>query len=421
MNNPPKITQLSNGLTCVLVPVEGLQSVTVLGLVKAGTRYETRVNNGISHFLEHMVFKGTQKYKTAMDISATVDQVGGVLNAFTDKEYTGYYVKSSVESADVAFEVVSQLMFHPTIPEAELEIERGVILEEIRMYEDQPQNKVIREFFNLMFFKSTLGWDTLGKSDIVRKLKRDDFMDYYSYLYTPNRMVLAVAGGINHIHDLDTKIANSFGSVHQRTEFDPVTYTYEQTKPIVRQISKDTEQCHLVYGFRSFGKGNKDRYVLSVLNAVLGGGMSSRLFTEIREKRGLAYYVGSMADAFTETGYFIMRAGTKPESASEVVKLAQAEFDKLKQKSISDKELDKGKEYLKGHLLLGLEDSSEVASFYGEDMLLEGKTRSISQVITGIDAVTSEDVKRLAIQLFEPKAENLAAIGPDKWVSKLAL
>jgi predicted Zn-dependent peptidase len=156
MNEKPQTITLSNGLTCLFAPVAGLQSITVLGLVKAGTRYETPVNNGISHFLEHMVFKGTQKYEKAMDISAAVDEVGGVLNAFTDKEHTGYYVKSAVESADTAFDVVSQLMFYPTIPEAELEIERGVILEEINMYEDQPQNKVIREFLTLSFSRAHL-------------------------------------------------------------------------------------------------------------------------------------------------------------------------------------------------------------------------------------------------------------------------
>jgi len=293
MNGLPKIIKLDNGLDCVLAPIKGLQSVTVQLLVKAGTRYETPVNNGISHFLEHIVFKGTAKYKSALDISTAVDEIGGAMNAFTDKEYTGFYVKSAASSVSVAFEVISQLVFHPTFPKSELEIERGVIMEEIRMYEDQPQNKVMREFFNLLFSKSTLGWDTLGTSDIIAKLKQEDFLDYYHYLYTPNRMVLVVSGGIDKITDLGEQLSRYFDIKSGRTEFETTLYDFSQKSPLYRPVIKDTEQCHLVYGYRSFGRGNKDRYVLAVLNALLGGGMSSRLFTEIREKRGLAYYVSS--------------------------------------------------------------------------------------------------------------------------------
>jgi len=419
MNGLPQTFTLTNGLTCILAPIEGLQSVTVLALVKSGTRHETPVNNGISHFLEHIVYKGTRKYPTSMDISLAIDNIGGQMNAYTDKENTAFYVKTAVSHIDIALDIVSQVVFEPTLPKAEIEIERGVILEEIGMYEDQPQNKVLREFFNLLYPKSTIGWDTLGTKETVSKLNREQFQEYLNYLYMPNRMTLVVAGGIDKIKNLKSKIQNYFAIQKGKTEFELKTYKFKQTKPALRLIPKDTEQCHLIYGFRTFGRGNQDRYVMSVVNTILGSGWSSRLFTEIREKRGLAYYVGCLADTYHETGYLMMRAGVKPEQTAEVVKLTQAEFAKLKNIKVKAKELTKAKEFLKGHLLLGFEDSMEVAEFYGQDLLLEGKMRSLDDLIAGIDAVSVDDVKRFAQNTFIESQANLAAIGPEKWVGGL--
>ncbi|PIP53519.1 hypothetical protein COX08_00525 [Candidatus Beckwithbacteria bacterium CG23_combo_of_CG06-09_8_20_14_all_34_8] len=421
MNGLPKKYELSNGLKVILAPIIGLQSVTVLALVKAGTRYETVNNNGISHFLEHIVFKGTKKYKTSMDISLAIDNIGGQMNAYTDKENTAFYVKSSTDHIDTALDIVSQIVFESTLPEKEIEIERGVILEEIGMYEDQPHNKIIREFFNLLYPASTLGWDTLGKKETVSQMKRSQFLEYLQYLYTPNRMTLVIAGGIDKIKNLESKIKNYFDIIKNKTEFSLHTYNFKQKNPAIRLLKKKTEQCHLVYGFRTSGRGNADRYVTAVTNVILGSGWSSRLFTEIREKRGLAYYVGTMADVYHETGYFMMRAGVKPEKTEEVIKLTQVEFEQLKTKKIKAKELVKAKEYLKGHLLLGFEDSMEVAEFYGQDLLLENKMRSIEDLITGINQVTADDVQKFTQNTFIENEANLAAIGENRYIEKLKI
>lgn len=414
MNSKQKISTFSNGLRLVMNPMPGLKSVTVLVLVKAGTRYELRDTNGISHFLEHMVFKGTKKYPTAIDIALKIDNVGGSYNAFTDKEYTGFYVKTASMHLDVALDVVSQLVYEPLIPEKDLNTERGVILEEIKMYEDEPQAKVGREFERLIFEGSTLGWNTLGLEENIRNLKRDTFVDYMNYMYVPNRMVLAIAGDVTE-KDFP-KIDKYFNVDRGSSKFEEQRFTFNQKKPNSKLIFKDTEQAHIIYGYRTFGRGNKDRYVLSLMSTLLGHGMSSRLFTEIREKRGLAYYVGSSMNIYTESGYLCMRAGCKPDKSAEVIKLAEIEFEKLKNVKVGAKELRKVKEFIKGHLMLSFENSYEVADFYGEDLLLMNDVRSVDELIKGIDAVSADDIKRLANDLFVESGRNLMAIGPEKGI-----
>ena len=423
MKDALKINMLPNGLRFLIVPIPGAKSATVLTLVKAGTRYETPENNGISHFLEHMVFKGTEEYPTAMDIAVAIDSIGGSFNAFTGKEYTGFYVKTAAQHLDLSMNIVSQLVFNPILPAKELEIERGVILEEIKMYEDEPQIKVDQVFEEVMFLPSTLGWDTLGKPEIIRSITQDTFRDYLDYLYTPDRMMVVVAGGVNetNIPVVTDQLATYFGHEKSKVRFDEITFNFKQSKSQCKVVGKDTEQCHLIFGFRTFGRGNKDRYALSVLNTILGGGMSSRLFTEIREKRGLAYYVGCDADIYKESGFLAMRAGTSPQTAQRVIDLAKVEFDRIKQKSVSAKELRKAKEYIKGHLLLGLENTYEVAAFYAEDVLMEQKFRTVEEVVAGIEAVTAEDVKRLAQELLNEQGGNLAAIGPKSMVETLKI
>lgn len=417
MNGKVKINQLDNGLRYILAPVKGMKSVTVLCFVKAGTRYELLENNGISHFLEHMVFKGTKKYKTATEIALAVDSVGGSFNAFTAKEFTGFYVKASVEHLDLALSMVSQLVFYPLIPEKELEIEKNVILEEIRMYEDNPQVNVGQLFEETMFKNKTIGWNTLGKENIIKNLKRQDFKDYMSYLYTPNRMVLVIAGGIE---DLEKKeIGKYFGENRKLSKFKTQEYNFSQKKNRTGKIVKKTEQCHLVYGYRTFGRSDSRRYSLSVLGTILGGGMSSRLFEEIRQKRGLAYYIGTSLGKFEETGYLAIKAGTKPETYEKVLALINKEFEKICKKKVDSKELKKAKEFIKGHLYLSLEDSMEIADFYGEDLLMEGKIRSVKELVENIEAVSASKVQKLAKEIFVPERETKAMIGPERGIKEL--
>lgn len=421
MNGKPQLKQLNNGLRYIVSPMPGIKSVSVMALVKAGTKYETEDNNGISHFLEHIVFKGTKKYKDTLALSLDIDNVGGSFNAFTDKEYTAFYVKVAVDHIDLAMQVVSELIFHPTIPEKDMEIEKGVIVEEMRMYEDEPKAKIAREFEKVMFSPTPLGWKTLGTEKNIKEMKKQDFVDYMDYMYVPNRIVLSVAGGeVNSKRfTVDSLIAKYFSKEKNNVELKQDLFTFDQTKPRELKIAKDTEQTHLIYGYRTFGRGHKNRYVMSILSTILGNGMSSRWFTEIREKRGLAYYVGSNMNMYCDGGYLAVRAGCKPEMAGEVIKLAEAEWESLKKKNVDDKELKKAKEYLKGHLLLGLESSNEVANFFGEDMLIKDEMRSIKDVMKGIDAVSVDDVKRLANTIAINAGRNMAIIGPEKSIKDI--
>jgi predicted Zn-dependent peptidase len=419
MTHSPSIHVLPNGLTTITVSMPNVKSVTVLALVKAGTRYETPKTNGISHFIEHAVSKGTKAFPQAMDIALAIDNIGGKNNAYTSKEQTAYFVKSAVEHIEVGLKVVSDLVFHPTFPKDDVDIERGVILEEIRMYEDEPQAKVARLFEEVMFAPTTLGWQTLGTPENIRSISTDDFREYMEYMYTPERMVLVVAGGVTNKHN--GLIENYFGVERPKVSFTEERFSFDQTAPQLKSIAKDTEQTHLVYGYRTFGRGNKDRYVLSVLTTLLGGGMSSRLFTEIREKRGLAYYVGAYPNLYAESGYLAMTAGTKPNSAQEVIKLSEAEFQSLATQPVSAQELNKAKAYLKGHLVLNWEDSMSIAEFYGDDQLLMGKMRTQEEVLRGIEAVDAKAVQRLAKHIFTKAGRNAAVIGPENKIQNISI
>lgn len=403
-----------NQLRVLTVPMEGVKSVTVLALVKAGTRFETEKTNGISHFLEHMVFKGTQKYPSALKLASAVDAVGAETNAFTGKEYTGFYVKTAAEHLDLALDVVSQLIFAPLIPEKELETERGVILEEIRMYEDQPMIKVRKDFESLIYSNTPLGWLTIGRKENIKNLSSQDFLKYRQRFYRPERMLLVLAGSKKVIKSGKTKTAieGYFGEAETRISDLEIgkKLVFKQGKPELKLTSKKTEQAHLCLGVRAFPKGDPRRYQLAVLSGLLGGGMSSRLFTEIREKRGLAYYVKTGVQAYSDNGYLVMQAGTEAKNITRIVKLSLKEFTKVKKGRFSLKELKKAKEYLKGQFILSLEDSQSVAELYGEDVLLENRPRTPAKILEETEKVTKEQVQETARQIFTDNGLNLAVI-----------
>ncbi|NMB57215.1 insulinase family protein [Candidatus Beckwithbacteria bacterium] len=412
--NKIKTNTFKNNLQTIYIPIPSAKSATVLILVKAGTRYEQKRTNGISHFLEHMVFKGTKNFPSARDLAVAVDNIGGEFNAFTSKEYTGFYVKSAVEHLDLSLKIISELVFSPLLPKEELERERGVILEEIKMYEDDPGVNIYDYFEEVCFPHSSLGWDTKGLPKNIHNLQRKDFTDYLDYMYSPNRMVLAIAGGIKtdkRMHDLVLKY---FGQNQKQVIFTENSFTFQQTEPKIKIIEKDTQQTHLIYGFRTEGRLSKDRYILLLLATILGSGMSSRFFTEIREKRGLAYAVGTTRNNYKESGYLALKADTSHHTAQQVLELANVEFEKIKKKKIGEKELKKAKEFIKGHMLLGFEDSMEVADFYATDLLLDNKIRDIDAVLRKIDQVSSSDILRVANKFFIEKNKNMAAIGKNK-------
>lgn len=410
MDFKTKTSQLENGLKVVRVPMN-TDSVTVMCLVKAGSRWETPSTNGLSHFLEHMVFKGTKKYSSAFKIASAIDAIGAEFNAFTSKEQTAFYVKSALTHLDLALDMVSQLVFSPLIPAQELEKERGTIVEEINMYQDNPMVYVSRIFPSLVFGNTSLGWQVIGKKKNVRTMQKSDFVNYMSRFYQPANMVLVLAGGQKNGGNLIKKYFGQSKKTKKEFENQANIDQFPQTEA-VKIVKKPTQQAHFCLGVKSYAQTHPDRYVLAVLATILGKGMSSRLFTEIREKRGLAYYVRTQKESFLETGYLTSQAGTDLKKTDEAIKVMVSEYQKISQKLAKDQELKKAKEYLKGHLILSMEDSKEVAHMIGDDLLLEGKIRSRQKILKAIDAVSAHDVKRVAQDIFKPENLKLALIGP---------
>jgi predicted Zn-dependent peptidase len=411
---------LKNGLTVVRVPMSGVKSLTVLALVKVGSRYEDDRVNGISHFLEHMVFKGTENYPTAQDVASAVDAIGAEFNAFTSKEYTGYYVKSASKDVDIALDVVSDMLLTPVLRTEDLEREKGVIIEELNMYEDTPMRHIGDVFERMFFAGSKLGRDIIGTKETIRGLTQEDFLIHLKTWYGFHNMVLMIVGDADVVgkEALLKKVEEFFSKGAQDRA--AVTAHDFTGNPISDQRlfieHKKTEQAHFILAYPGLKRGHKDRYALNVLGTLLGGNMSSRLFTEVREKRGLCYYVRSDVDYYQETGTFGASAGVDPKRVEEAVSVTFNEFNAIisGDKPITSEELKKAKDYTIGHLILGLEDSESVAQAYGLRQLLEGEIVTLDETIKRIGAVTLDDVNKIARDLIQPDQVRFAMIGPFK-------
>ncbi|KKR32753.1 MAG: Peptidase M16 domain protein [Candidatus Gottesmanbacteria bacterium GW2011_GWC2_39_8] len=420
---------LSNGLRVLSVPMEGFKSVTLLFLVGTGSRYENRKNNGISHFLEHMVYKGTKNRPNYMDILAEIEGMGGAWNAFTSKDHTGFYIKAANTHTEQLFDILSDVLLNPLLKEEEIEKEKGVIVEEINMYEDTPMHKVAEVFDSLFFGDIPLGWDIAGTPELVRSFNRQTFTDYLDQHYAPSNMVVVAAGGVSEASKTqsfkDVKISDLaekyLGKWEARDFHKTENIKHEQSGPRVKIKYKKTEQAHMVLGVPAYPLNSPEKYNLAMLSTVLGGGASSRLFDEVREKRGLAYYVRSAEEEYVDVGQFAVQAGVVINKTEEAVKVMLNELYLLANgtRKLEQTELTKAKELLKGHFILSLEDSKNVAGMYGTDELLEGKVRTDDEILAKIDAVTAEDVVRVARDLFKPEKLNLAIIGPFEDEEKL--
>lgn len=408
-------TTLSNALTLIGVPMKGVKSATSLIMVGAGSRYETASINGLSHFLEHMAFKGTSRRPSAKDISIEVDSVGGEFNAFTSKDHTAFFVKTASCHLPLTLDILSDMLTHSLFKEEEIEREKGVIIEEINMYEDTPMRKVAEIWENLIFGDCPLGWDIAGKADVIRQIKREDFLAYTGKLYSPSNMVLVLAGDDKVIADEKkiTSLAESFfGEMKNFTTARFLPYQESQTAPRLKIQPKKTEQAHLVLGYPALAESDDRRPALAVLTAILGGGMSSRLFIEVRERKGLCYYVHTSFDTYYETGDFAVSAGVDLKRIDLAIKTILNELDKIKKEKISSAEIKKAKEYLKGHLILDLEDSQTQAGLYASKFLMQKKIETPKEMMAKIDQVEENELMALAKLLFDPKKLNLAVIGP---------
>jgi len=403
---------LPNGLRILTIPMPSFESATVLVMVAAGSRYETKKNNGISHFLEHMAFKGTEKRPSAMDISSLIDGMGGEFNAFTGKETTGYYIKSAKDHVETSLDVLSDMLQNSKLDPVEIDKERGVITEEINLYEDMPARKIGDIYEQLLYGDTPMGWDVAGEKANIQSITREDFQAYMSSLYSASNMTVVVAGGIDQ-ESVVEKVEKFFG---QMPTFEPMKHeavVENQTKSELLIKQKQTEQIHIALGVRTVSIDSDRRYPLSVLSAILGGGMSSRLFHEVREKRGLAYYVRSSADEYADAGSLVSVAGIDPKRVTEAVEVMMAEYQKVAtgKMDLTDEELRKAKEFLKGHFVLDLEDSRSVASFYAHEELLEKSVENPDEVLEQIEKVTKEEVESLGKDFFVEKGLNLALIG----------
>lgn len=408
-----QLKTFKNGLRLVTVALP-VKSMTMEISVDAGSRYETEKNSGLSHFLEHLFFKGTKRRPTARTLATEVDSFGGIMNASTGKEETSFFIKAAAKHLPQALDILVDILTNSKFDPKEIEKERGVIIEEINMREDMPMARVGEIFDDLLYSPTPLGQKIIGKKENIRKMTRKDFLDYLKRFYQPERMVVVIAGSPTAISPPRRAFAHLAG-VWGSGKAGRQRYTFSQTKPQIEIQYKKTEQAHFCLGVRAFRRVHPDQYVLAVLSTILGGSMSSRLFEELREKRGLAYYVKTEVECFQETGHLVTQAGTDINKIGEAIKVILEEYRRIShQSSIINHELKKAKEFLKGRLILNLEDSHIVAGLFGSTLLLEGKVRTPEEILAGIEKVTIADLRRVAQNIFLPKNLNLAIIGPYK-------
>lgn len=407
-----KIT-LSNGLRIITVPNKNSQSATVMVLVGAGSKYENKVNNGISHFTEHLFFKGTKKRPQAKDIAETLDKIGGSYNAFTSKEWTGYFAKVEKSHFELALDWVSDIFLHSLLPAKETEKERGVIIEEINMTLDTPMRYVSDLWEELLYGDQPAGWQIIGPKENILKLKRGDFVSFINKHYSSKNTIVAIAGNFSE-KDIIRVVQRYFKNISSGKPEEKIETIQRQEKPKVLVHYKPTDQSHVCLGARGFAIGDQQRYAQELLAVILGGNMSSRLFLEVREKKGLAYYIHTSDETYTDTGYLVTQAGVPNSKADEAAALILKEYKKIKDRGVGYEELKKAKDYFKGVLALSLEASDAQAIFFASQELLEGKILTPKEKYEKIDKITAEDVQKAAREIFQPKNLNLALIGPHK-------
>ncbi len=418
-----KISKLKNKITLITVPLKGAKATTVLVLVPVGSRYEHAKISGASHFVEHLMFKGTSKRSTAQDISRILDASGADYNAFTSKDYTGYYVKIASGKQAIAFDLISDMLFNSKFDAAEIEKEKGVIVEELRMYEDNPTMGIGLLYEKLLFGDCPLGRDEGGSEQTVRGISREELWNYYQAAYKTDNMVLVVAGSIDknikkylqYFLSPDAGKNKSKKTIH-KNNFEKFVWPKEQ-KTLDQRVEvkeKKLDQAHIIAGFPGLYSNHPDRYALLVLLNILGGGMSSRLFVEVREKRGLAYMVRSGSSNYRDVGTAYIQAGLDPSRLSEALKVIREELQKICEQPVSKKELADAKSNLSGRMTLAMEECSAQAEWYAKQFWLANKMETYEQVLQKINKVTIRDIQRVASKIFDWNQVRVVAIGPIK-------
>lgn len=405
---------LKNGTRIILHPQKETKAVTILVLYGVGSRYESENLAGISHFLEHMMFKGTTRRPNTLALTKELDQVGAEFNAYTSVDHTGYWIKVNSEHLDLGLDMLSDMLHNSKFEIEEINREKGTIIEEINMYEDTPRRQVDNELMKIVFKGNALARDIAGYKKTVNSTTREKMVAYLNSHYTPKNCVISIAGKFN-VVQVQKYIAKYFGQTdNQDKKNNFIKFKEHQTSPQLEIKYKKTEQVHLSFGFPGFKISDSNLLATQILATILGGSMSSRLFINIRERHGLCYYINASHDAVEDTGIFQIKAGLDKKRILPAIKLILDEIRNIKNKGISHEELNKAKEFLKGHLILEMEDSSSVADWYGKQELMLGKLKTPEEKIKEIMAVKKTVVDKVAKEIFQNKKLNLALIGPYK-------
>lgn len=409
-----KKTILDNGLRIITASMQGTNTVTVLVLCGTGSDYESREINGISHFLEHMFFKGTPKRPEPDIVNQELDGMGSVHNAFTSHELTGYFIKAGKNYLNTSLDILADIYKNSLLKEEEIEKEKQVIIEEMHRDRDMPTMYVWWVWENLLYGDQPAGWDVIGEEKIIRSLKREDFVNYFHNQYVALNTAVIIAGNFDELETVE-KIRSLFADIRVSPPIRKKPAVSEgQVKPAVRIEFKQTDQTHLILGFRGYEANHPNRYVADVLGVLLGGGMSSRMFSHIREKLGLAYTVWSAHESYSNRGYLTTYAGVDHGNVEKTLRAAFEEYKRVKEESVQPAELQRVKDYIKGTTLIGLEASNAVANFVGTEEMVTGRPMTVDEVFARIDAVTPEDLLSVAKEVIRPERLNLAMIGPFK-------
>lgn len=403
---------LKNGLRVLTAPMKSTKAVTVMVYVGTGTRYEEKAHNGISHFMEHMFFKGGKRFPDAHSVSISIDRIGGICNAFTSEEKVAYFVKLSGHKKEIAYDLLSDMLLNAQFDKRELDRERGVIIEEIRMYNDDPMSRLSIDFQTLCFGDQPLGWDIAGPEKVIHRIQRDHLVGYLNAHYSSKNTVISAAGNISHTENLKL-VDRYFEYLNTRKPSTPKPFRPLRT-PKIHLHYRKTEQAHFVLGFLTDGELAPYQPALKVLGNILGGTMSSRLFMNLRERNGLAYYVRSDRVAYQDVGVFRISAGVNIHNVNKAVRGVFEEIHRICSEKVSAKELQSAKQNIKGLTDLSLEDSMQVASLFGGREVVYNSIKTPKEYIDETDRVTRQDILEAAQKVFRPEGMKFALIGPYK-------
>jgi len=407
--NKYKKEVLSNKIPLFTVPIKNAKTATVLIMIKTGSRYENRRNNGISHFLEHLFFKGTKKRSTTLALSSELDSLGGEYNAFTAKEYTGYWVKVTEEKLGQALDILNDMLLNSQFDPVEIEREKGVIIEELNMYQDNPLMHIEDVFEGVLYGDTPAGWETIGTKHNIQNFKRTDFIKYLKTQYGSRSIYAVLAGGLK---EKDKKMAAKMLLNFQTNKWqNRKKITIRQSHPQLKVVHKKIDQVNLSLGVRTFPVGHPDEFIVKLFAIVLGGAMSSRLFIRLRERNGLAYYVRTNAEFYPDTGYLTSQAGVPINGTKEAIKIILEEYQKLTEELVSQDELKRAKDLLRGRLLLQMEATDNLANWYGRQAILRQKILTPADFLNKIKKINPNDLRRVAKKIFINQGLNLAIIG----------